>query len=98
MTRLIVAALVLAGLIAPAGAQAGIGWELKAADQVERVANHRAPGYSFVASCRSIARTKFTCDYMGYRGSCNISGRATVTKLSRYTYRARLSSWNRDCF
>jgi hypothetical protein len=94
---LLIAALGLA-VMAP-GAWAGIGWELKAADEVQRVMTQRHPSYDFVANCRSLSATRFTCEYVGSNtdSSCYIQGRATVQKLNRYRYRARILSSNKSC-
>lgn len=87
----------LAGITAPA-AQAGIGWELDAADQVERVLEHRDHRYTYVASCRSTSRTTFTCSWSGFKSRGVANGRATVRKVNRYTYRARITSFRATSF
>jgi hypothetical protein len=85
----------LAGFHAPA-AHAGIGWELDAADQVERTLEHRDHKFTYVASCRSTSRTTFTCQWNGFtRGGDFANGRASVRKINRYTYRAHITSFHR---
>lgn len=85
----------LAGVTAPA-AQAGIGWELDAADQVERTLEHRDHKYTYVASCRSTSARTFTCSWTGFTGRGDFAnGRATARKINRYRYTARISSFHR---
>lgn len=84
----------LTGVAAPA--QAGIGWELNAADQVERVLEHRDHRYTYVASCRSTSARTFTCSWSGFtRGGDMASGRATARKINRYRYTAHITSFHR---
>jgi hypothetical protein len=84
----------LTGIAAPA--QAGIGWELDAADQVESVLEHRDHRFTYVASCRSTSRTTFTCQWSGFtRGGDLASGRATARRVNRYRYSARITSFHR---
>ena len=95
------AAMALAGIPAassaadetePSARAAGIGWELNASDEVERVANRRYRSYNWLASCRSVSRTQFSCDVSGYKGMNFASGRATVRRLNRYQY--KVTSFN----
>lgn len=97
---MILLATALAFTFLVAQSKAGAGWELNAADQVERVANHRLPTFTIVAACRSIARKQFTCTFFGNDGGkgCYADGRANVRRIDRWTYRTTFVSFNRRCF
>jgi hypothetical protein len=89
-----VALVALSGVAAPA--QAGIGWELDAADQVEQTLEHRDHRYTYVANCRSTSARTFTCTWSGFTGGGDFaSGRATARKINRYRYTARITSFHR---
>jgi hypothetical protein len=93
---IITAVLALGALTAPTVASAGFMDELNAADQVNRVAGHR---YHIdpIVTCRSIAKTQFTCKVTDYKGSCLYTGRANVRKVNRYTFRVTTMHVSKEC-
>jgi hypothetical protein len=99
MRKLLAIPATLVALTAVAApAQAGIGWELDAADQVERVLDHRNGSFTYVANCRSTSSRTFTCSWSGFKDNGVADGRATVRKINRYTYRARITSFRATSF
>jgi hypothetical protein len=94
----ILGALITASLVAPAAAQAGIVRELQAADEVERQLEHRNPSFTYLATCRHVTSTRFTCSWSGFKNHAVADGRASVAKVSRYGYRARILSFRTSSF
>ena len=91
------AALLCCTAIAAPIAHAGITDEINAADEVERVLEKRDKHLSYLADCRQTGRTTFTCSWFGTsKGGDMANGRASVRKLSRYKYRARITSFRRS--
>src|SRR4051794_27904368 len=72
----------------------GIGWELAAGDATEAKLTHSYPRQTWVANCRSTSARTFSCDVTGFGHGKLGSGRATVRKISRYTYRVRIVALN----
>jgi hypothetical protein len=97
MKRMILAAALATAALAPTAgtAQASrIGDELSAGDQTQRVLSHRYPKWNWIASCRAVSRTKFTCDVIGMRDSSMAQGRSYVVKQNSYTFKARITALN----
>lgn len=95
--RIIPVAIALASLAAAPVARAGITDELKASDEVERVLEKRDKHLSYVANCRQISSRRFTCTWIGSSSSGSFAtGRASVTKMSRYKFKARITSFHRS--
>jgi hypothetical protein len=92
MWKMILITALAAAVVVPTTAQAGIGKELKASDQVERVLNHRHPAYHWLANCRQISRHGFTCSISGYKGNHFADGRARVREVTRYRYKAKITA------
>lgn len=97
--RTLLLAIVLCGAVA-VPARADFIDEINAADEVERILDHRHPGYDALASCRQVSRRRFTCKYSGFndRGDCSETGRAAVLKVTGRHYRARILSRHVSCF
>jgi hypothetical protein len=97
MRKWIISGALVASLIVPAAAQAGIMDEFDAADEVERVASRRYHIDPLV-TCRQIGSKTFTCRISDFKGSCSYSGRASVRKWSSRTYRVRSMRISKSCF